>query len=422
MSLEKIPMPKLGESVVEGTINTWLVKPGDHVNKYDPIAEVTTDKVNAEIPSSFTGVVKELTVEEGETVAVGELICYIETETASADEAPDKQQSPRQEKTETNVTGPAEHSMRKRYSPAVLRMAQEHQIDLEQVNGTGKGGRITRKDLEALIKDGIVPSSGAAQISEERTETAVQAEQTPSKTAVPISVKASDIEIPVRGVRKVIAEHMSRSLREIPHAWMMIEVDVTGLVRSRNKIKKRFKEQEGYNLTFFPFFIKAVAQALKEFPELNSTWGGDRIIQHKEIHLSFAVAKEDELFVPVIQNADELSIKGIARRMHELAEKARAGKLTTQDVEGGTFTVNNTGSFGSVQSMGIINHPQAAILQVESIVKRPVIIDDMFAARDMVNLCLSLDHRILDGVICGKFMARVKEILEGINEDNTNVF
>ncbi len=212
-----------------------------------------------------------------------------------------------------------------------------------------------------------------------------------------------DIEIPVTSIRRAIANNMVRSKQEIPHAWMMMEVDVTNLVSYRDQIKKEFKEKEGFNLTYFAFFIKAVAIALKEFPMMNSVWAGDKIIQKKAINISIAVATEDSLFVPVIKNADEKSIKGIAKEINELSKIVRAGKLRSEHIEGGTFTVNNTGSFGSVQSMGIINYPQAAILQVESIVKRPVIMNGgMFAARDMVNLCLSIDHRVLDGLVCWK--------------------
>ncbi len=193
---------------------------------------------------------------------------------------------------------------------------------------------------------------------------------------------------------------MLRSKHEAPHAWMMIEVDVTNLVAYRDSLKNEFKQKEGFNLTYFAFFVKAVSQALKEFPMMNSMWAGDKIIQKKDINISIAVATEDSLFVPVINHADEKTIKGIGRDIQELATKVRTGKLKSAEMQGGTFTVNNTGSFGSVQSMGIINHPQAAILQVESIVKRPVIMDGgMIAARDMVNLCLSLDHRVLDGLV-----------------------
>lgn len=415
-------MPQLGESVTEGTISSWLVKVGDHVNKYDPIAEVMTDKVNAEVPSSFTGTVKELTVQEGDTVAVGELICYIETEGNGENivgAALEQEVTTSKAKEDLN----SDQSMKKRYSPAVLRMAQENNIDLELVTGTGRGGRITRKDIEQIISTGQLPTAVESAKPEAKLEEPVIS-TTVSKTtqSTHSTTQAGDIEIPVTGIRKVIAQNMVRSKTEIPHAWMMVEVDVTDLVNYRNKIKTEFKQNEGYNLTYFAFFVKAVAQALKKFPQINSMWAGDKIIQRKDINLSIAVAKDQELFVPVIKNADEKSIKGIAREINELANKARTNKLTADDMQGGTFTVNNTGSFGSVQSMGVINHPQAAILQVESIVKKPVIINNMFAARDMVNLCLSLDHRILDGLICGQFLAYVKEILENMNENTVQVY
>lgn len=414
MSKEEITMPKLGESVVEGTINTWLVAIGDFVNKYDPIAEVTTDKVNAEIPSLYTGEITKIVVKEGETVAVDTLLCYIETGETVVENNTDSLNHDTDSQTEVTKAD-EDKSMKSRYSPAVLRLAQENSLDLEKIVGTGNKGRITRKDVEYHLN--------------EKPSEEIQKEDTSSKTNDSERLELNDassfigdIEIPVTGVRKVVADHMVQAKKEIPHAWMMIEVDVTELVNYRNSIKTKFKEQEGFNLTYFAFFAKAVAQALKEYPEMNSVWAKDKIIQRKEINLSFAVAKEEELFVPVIRNADEKTIKGIAHDIHDKADKARVGKLQSKDIEGGTFTVNNTGSFGSIQSMGIINHPQAAILQVESIVKRPVIINDMFAARHMVNLCLSLDHRILDGLVCGRFMARVKDILENINGKTTNVF
>ncbi|TRM12651.1 2-oxo acid dehydrogenase subunit E2 [Lentibacillus cibarius] len=425
MATEKINMPQLGESVTEGTINSWLVGEGDKVNKYDPIAEVMTDKVNAEVPSSFTGVISELVAHVGDTVQVGDLICYIDVEeersTGESEQVNDNTEGQVELATEAAEN---DTSMKKRYSPAVLKLAQENDIDLEQVEGTGRGGRITRKDIEQLIASGTqaktekATEKTSATISHKPDESTVSGQDVSSQQ----TTKAGDIEIPVTGVRKTIAQNMVRSTQEIPHAWMAVEADVTNLVTYRNQMKESFKEKEGFNLTFFAFFVKAVAQALKEYPQLNSTWAGDKIIQHRDINLSIAVAKDQELFVPVIKNADEKSIKGIARDIHELATRARSGKLTADDMQGGTFTVNNTGAFGSVQSMGVINHPQAAILQVESIVKRPVIIDDMFAARDMVNLCLSLDHRVLDGLVVGQFLARVKEILENINKDTTSIY
>ncbi|MEH6975175.1 dihydrolipoamide acetyltransferase family protein, partial [Bacillus sp. JJ675] len=288
---------------------------------------------------------------------------------------------------------------------------------------TGAGGRITRKDLQRIIASGGIPVQGAAAEKQpaEPQKTAAARAPKAAETKAP-ETAAGDIEIPVTGIRNAIASNMVRSKHEIPHAWTMMEVDVTNLVSYRNHIKDEFKKKEGFNLTFFAFFVKAVAQALKEFPQMNSMWAGDKIIQKKDINISIAVATEDALYVPVIKHADEKTIKGIAREIADLAHKVRSGKLTSDDMTGGTFTVNNTGSFSSVQSMGIINHPQAAILQVESIVKRPVVMDHgMIAVRDMVNLCLSLDHRVLDGLICGRFLARVKDILEHIDE-HTSVY
>ncbi|EBH4176541.1 2-oxo acid dehydrogenase subunit E2 [Listeria monocytogenes] len=415
MAVEKITMPKLGESVTEGTISSWLVKPGDTVEKYDAIAEVLTDKVTAEIPSSFSGTIKEILAEEDETLEVGEVICTIETADAGSSEPVaevEQTETKAPEKQETKQVKLADAPASGRFSPAVLRIAGENNIDLSTVEGTGKGGRITRKDLLQVIENGPVATKAEVQ----------SAPQEKTATPAPVRSAAGDREIPINGVRKAIAKHMSVSKQEIPHAWMMVEVDATGLVRYRNAVKDSFKKEEGYSLTYFAFFIKAVAQALKEFPQLNSTWAGDKIIEHTNINISIAIAAGDLLYVPVIKNADEKSIKGIAREISELAGKARNGKLSQADMEGGTFTVNSTGSFGSVQSMGIINHPQAAILQVESIVKRPVIIDDMIAVRDMVNLCLSIDHRILDGLLAGKFLQAIKANVEKISKENTALY
>lgn len=417
-------MPQLGESVTEGTITNWLIQPGDSVIKYDPIAEVMTDKVNAEIPSSFTGTVTELLAKDGDTLAVGEVICTIETDSSGTVVNPEAENQkevkvgmPLSESIKNQ--GEAIHSIAKtRYSPAVLKLSQEHDIDLSQVTGSGKDGRITRKDLKKLIESGTTPIA----------DTVIQ----PKKPRISISpvpkvpdvlpTLPGDVEIPITGVRRAIADKMLRSKHEVPHAWTMTEVDVTSLVKYRDSLKTEFKKEEGYNLTYFAFFIKAVAQALKDIPMINSMWAGDKIIQKKDINISIAVATDDALFVPVIKNADEKSIKGIAKEIAELAHKTRKGSLTNEDIQGGTFTVNNTGSFGSIQSMGIINHPQAAILQIESIVKRPVIINDMIAVRDMVNICLSLDHRVLDGVICGKFLQRIKSILENISKETQSIY
>jgi len=429
----KVTMPQLGESVTEGTISKWLVKVGDKVNKYDPLCEVMTDKVNAEVPSSFAGTITEIVAQEDETIEVGGLICYI-LEEGQATEEPAQETTPTTRANASSSEDSAEdseQSMRKRYSPAVLKLSQEHNIDLNLVQGSGLGGRITRKDLLQIIESGQIPTptkeastqsvqeSVSEQTHSDKQEQVGAAPEKPvaSKPSAPTpTVYPGDIELPVSGIRKAIATKMVQSKHEAPHAWTMVEVDVTNLVNYRNKMKDEFKRKEGLNLTYLPFFIKATVEALKEFPIINSQWAGDKIIQKKDINISIAVATEDALFVPVIKKADEKSILGIAKAIDELANKTRAGKLTPEEMQGGTFTVNNTGSFGSIQSTPIINHPQAAILSVESIVKRPVVLNGMIAVRDMVNLCLSLDHRVLDGLVCGRFLQHIKKNLESIDE------
>ncbi|EKU49844.1 dihydrolipoamide acetyltransferase family protein [Staphylococcus massiliensis] len=430
----EIKMPKLGESVHEGTIEQWLVKEGDTVEEYDPLCEVITDKVTAEVPSSYAGTITEIIAIEGETIEVGTVICKMVVEgddsadnepTSDAEDA--QSESPSQDTSssekpnkdnQAQTSKPASNQPKNngRYSPVVFRLASEHNINLADVEGTGNLGRVTKKDIERVIQEG--PSTAIDQTSAEPSSQAPQS--TPTTASSDDHANASSI--PVDGVRRQIANKMVQSVTEIPHAWMKVEVDATELVKTRNHYKKDFKKNEGYNLTFFAFFVKAVAEALKQFPMLNSSWQGSEIKVHKDINISIAVASENKLFVPVIKHADEKSIKGIAREIDSLAHKARNNQLTQADMEGGTFTVNNTGSFGSVSSMGIINHPQAAILQVESIIKRPMVINDMIGIRDMVNLCISIDHRILDGLMAGQFINYVKDRIESYTIEHTQIF
>lgn len=430
MSIEKMAMPQLGESVTEGTISQWLVAEGDQVNKYDPIAEVTTDKVNAEVPSSFTGTIQKLIAAEGDTLDVGDAICTIEVD----GEAEKKQPLESSEDHEAPVPaaeGTREaggRTMKKRYSPAVLRLSQENDIDLDQLNGTGMDGRITRKDVLKFIDEGKkAPKQADRKTS--KSEPAPAAECFSDAVAhgtklseIFASAETEDTIVPLTGVRRAIATNMLRSKHEIPHGWMMVEVDVTNLVHYRNQIKQAFKQKEGYNLTYLPFFIKAIVASLKEFPRINATWADDKIIEKKAVNISLAVATDEALYVPVIKAADEKSIKGIAQSIRDLVLKTRENRLSPDDMHGGTFTVNNTGSFGSIQSQPIINYPQAAILSVESIVKRPVVINNMIAIRDMVNLCMSIDHRVLDGLVTGRFLASVKERLENTSAENTPIY
>ncbi|GAA3725433.1 dihydrolipoamide acetyltransferase family protein [Salinicoccus jeotgali] len=419
--MEKVLMPKLGESVTEGTIEKWLVKQGDKIEEYEPLCEVITDKVTAEVPSVFDGTIKDLLVDEGDTVEVGTPICMMETEGGSNTEPVS---DPEESSVGTADENPEEEKSTKtkgqktRISPVVMRLAEENDIDLKTVEGSGFEGRITKKDIIAAIESG---NTGQVEPKQEEHKEA----DSPSRTepVAPIETPTTPgEEIPVTGVRKAIANKMVQSSQEIPHAWLMMEVDATNLVNVRNKHKNAFKESEGYNLTFFSFFVKAVAETLKEYPMLNSSWQGDKIVVNKDINISIAVAGDDKLYVPVIKNADDLSIKGIAKQVSELASLGRRHALTQDHMKNGTFTVNNTGAFGSVQSMGIINHPQAAILQVESIVKKPVIIDDMIAVRDMVNLCLSIDHRILDGLVAGQFLKAVKQRIEAYSIEHTSIY
>ena len=411
--MTEITMPKLGESVTEGTIENWLVEVGDHVSEYDPICEVNTAKVTAEVPSIYDGVITEILVDVGETVPVGQAIYKIKRDddnqgndsvedNTEVDETPSKEtkQSPVKEKVKTN----------KRLSPVVMRLISEHNLNVDDIEGSGFEGRITKKDVEKYLEN-------------PRPQESLEEKTSPRETSIvqDESIKSGQ-DIKVNGVRKEIARRMVQAKTEIPHAWLMVEVDATNLVNKRNKHKEKFKEQEGVSLSYFSYIVKIVSEVMKDYPLLNSSWNEDTITVHDDINLSIAVANEDKLFVPVIKNADERSLSGIAKSIDGLVKKARSNKLTSDDMSGGTFTVNNTGAFGSVQSMGIINQPQVAILQVESIIKKPVFIGDMLAARHMVNLCLSIDHRVLDGLMAGNFLNEIKNRIESIDPDSSSVY
>lgn len=424
----EVKMPKLGESVHEGTIEQWLVKPGDHVEEYDALCEVITDKVTAEVPSSYTGVIKEIKIEAGETIDVGTVICTMEVE----GEVREENDSNNKQENKKSTEDTSEHQKNEnqsvnepnnkpknngQYSPVVFKLASENGINLEHVEGTGNLGRVTKKDIVKAIEN-----KGNTETSEPIVNASTKQNTQSDSTDLASSSNSNSDTIPVNGVRRAIANKMLQSVHEIPHAWMQVEVDATDLVKTRQHHKTSFKQNEGYNLTFFAFFVKAVAEGLKKYPMLNSSWHEDEIKINKDINISIAVASEDKLYVPVIKNADDKSIKGIAKEINDLATRGRKHQLTSQDMQDGTFTVNNTGSFGSVSSMGIINHPQAAILQIESIVKRPVVIDDMIGIRDMVNLSLSIDHRILDGLLAGEFLNFVKERIQSMTIENTSIY
>ncbi|EGO2824499.1 2-oxo acid dehydrogenase subunit E2 [Enterococcus faecalis] len=432
MATKEIKMPHLGESVTEAAIVQWLVKPGDAVKRYDPLMEVVSDKVTTEVPSDFDGVVKEFLISLDTDVPIGTAVMTLETEetteeTEVATLAPVKEASAEQaqehETAETTSTATSHQKNNGRYSPAVLKIAQEKKIDLTQVTGTGRDGRITRKDVtnftptQARTPDKTVSPGTSPSNSEEP----VASQNESAATASPTETTTDKI-VSADPVRKAIAKKMVQSVNEIPHAWLMVEADVTNLVQLRNSLKDEFKQQEGLSLSFFPFFAKAVIQALKKNPKINTSWDDGSIIYHKDVNLSIAVTTDEHLYVPVIQQADNYSIAGLAKEINRLAQEVRQGTLASKEMQGGTFTLNNTGTLGSVQSMGIINHPQAAILQVESINKRLVpTADGGFKVADMVNLCLSIDHRILDGQQAGKFLRDVKDNLAKYNAD-TDVY
>lgn len=429
MATKEIKMPHLGESVTEAAIVQWLVKPGDSVKRYDPLMEVVSDKVTTEVPSDFDGVVKEFLISLDTDVPIGTAVMTLETEetTEVATLAPVKEASAEQaqehETVATTSTATSHQKNNGRYSPAVLKIAQEKKIDLTQVTGTGRDGRITRKDVtnftptQARTPEKTVSPGTSPSISEEP----VASQNESAATASPTETSPDKI-VSADPVRKAIAKKMVQSVNEIPHAWLMVEADVTNLVQLRNSLKDEFKQQEGLSLSFFPFFAKAVIQALKKNPKINTSWDDGSIIYHKDVNLSIAVTTDEHLYVPVIQQADNYSIAGLAKEINRLAQEVRQGTLASKEMQGGTFTLNNTGTLGSVQSMGIINHPQAAILQVESINKRLVpTADGGFKVADMVNLCLSIDHRILDGQQAGKFLRDVKDNLAKYNAD-TDVY
>ncbi|HCQ8776306.1 TPA: 2-oxo acid dehydrogenase subunit E2 [Enterococcus faecalis] len=432
MATKEIKMPHLGESVTEAAIVQWLVKPGDSVKRYDPLMEVVSDKVTTEVPSDFDGVVKEFLISLDTDVPIGTAVMTLETEettekTEEATLAPVKEASAEQaqehETVETTSTATSHQKNNGRYSPAVLKIAQEKKIDLTQVTGTGRDGRITRKDVtnftptQARTPEKTVSPGTSPSISEEP----VASQNESAATASPTETTTDKI-VSADPVRKAIAKKMVQSVNEIPHAWLMVEADVTNLVQLRNSLKDEFKQQEGLSLSFFPFFAKAVIQALKKNPKINTSWDDGSIIYHKDVNLSIAVTTDEHLYVPVIQQADNYSIAGLAKEINRLAQEVRQGTLASKEMQGGTFTLNNTRTLGSVQSMGIINHPQAAILQVESINKRLVpTADGGFKVADMVNLCLSIDHRILDGQQAGKFLRDVKDNLAKYNAD-TDVY
>jgi 2-oxoisovalerate dehydrogenase E2 component (dihydrolipoyl transacylase) len=407
MGLTTLRMPQLGESVTEGTVDRWLKKEGEFVRRDEPLVEVVTDKVNAEVPSPFEGRLVRIEVGEGQTVPVGTALAELdvggsEQAEAAATAAPAVEQAPgvpgTVEAAEPPPPPPGQTDGRSRLSPAVRRLSEEHGVDLAQLRGSGAGGRVTREDVLAFVgaRDAAPAAPGP----------------TPAPRAGQPVAEPEDELVRVGAVRRQIAEHMVRSVYTAPHAWAMREVDMSALVPYREANKERFRERHGINLTYLPFVIQVVCDALRANPYLNSSWTDEGILLRGNLNIGVAVALPDALIVPVVKNADRLGLLDLARTLHDLSTRARTRSLRPEDVRGGTFTVNNTGAIGSVQGMAIINQPQSAILSTESIVKRPVVREDEIVIRPIMYLTMSFDHRVVDGLQAGHFLSSVQEGLE----------
>ena len=449
----RVVMPQLGESVHEGTISRWLVKPGDKIVEFEPMLEVDTDKVNAEVPAPVSGILREILAKEGETVQAGAEIAVVETgdgqtpPPAPADAAPspaparegrgEGRQTPspapaaatpspapagegRGEGRQTpspapaaatpspapagegrgEGRGPEQPAEPHRYSPGVQMAASELKVDLSRVTGTGIGGRVTKKDVQDFAaKAKAAPSPPAP------------------ATAPPAAVTRGDADevVQLTRVRRLIAENMTRAKQTIPHAWQTQEADMSGVVANRNASKAAFQKQEGFSLTYLPYVMAAALSALRENPHVNATFNETELIVHRDINLGISVGMEDTLLVPVIRRADGLSIAGLARAVNDLATRARSKQLKADELAGATFTVNNSGTFGTLFSYSVINPGQAGILTMEAIVERPVAVNGLIGIKPMMYLCFSFDHRVLDGLQAARFLTACRKWLEAVS-------
>jgi 2-oxoisovalerate dehydrogenase E2 component (dihydrolipoyl transacylase) len=429
----RVVMPQLGESVHEGTISKWLVKVGDKVVEFEPMLEVDTDKVNAEVPAPVTGILREILAKEGETVQAGAEIAVVELGANGADAADGKatatQEAPApappvetpkaaaeaktapaaapkaaeaqpaaaaavSEETPATKLESGEH----RYSPAVQMQASELKVDLSKVAGTGLGGRVTKKDVQEFAAR---PKAAPA-----------------AATPAPQKPGEGDQIVPLTRVRRLIAENMVRSKTTIPHAWQTQEADMSGVVANRAANKAAFQKQEGFSLTYLPYVVAAAASALREHPQVNATFNETEIIIHRDLNVGISVGLEDTLIVPVIRRADGLSLAGLARAINDVATRARNKQLKADDLAGATFTVNNSGTFGTLFSYSVINPGQAGILTMEAIVDRPVAVNGMIGIKPMMYLCFSFDHRVLDGLQAARFLTSCRKWLEAVTVES----
>ena len=468
-----VTMPQLGESVAEGTIGKWLKQVGDHVDKNEPIVEVITDKVNAEVPSPFEGILTRIIAQEGETVPNNADIAVVEavgtavgTRPASGPPASAPAASGRAASApaasalggsapvpaataliaasdgrtavgipvvSSSIDGSAAavsaaasasvDAYAGRMTPAVRRLAREHGVDLSLVRGTGHSGRITREDVLGYVASGAAPGTGARPAAAPAQAAATAQPAAPAPRPATALAEGDSLK-PASAMRKAIAAQMTRSLA-VPTAYITIEVDMSAVVRRRESAKRDYQAREGIGLSYVAFVTKAVVEALRLHPDLNGHWTDEGLWRRKALNVGIAVAVDDGLVVPVIKNADSLSLHGLNRAIHDLAERARTNHLRLEDIQGGTFTVDNTGWTGSILTLPIINVPEVAILTMEAIVKRPVVVEsaagDSIAIRSQMNMCLGIDHRATDGAQGGRFLGDIRRWLETVS-DQTSIW
>jgi pyruvate dehydrogenase E2 component (dihydrolipoamide acetyltransferase) len=426
-----IIMPQMGESIVEGTITKWLKKPGDKVQRDEPLFEISTDKVDAEIPAPASGILQEIKVTEGTTVNVNTVVGTIAVDGEAAAKpapAPERPAAKSEEKkSEEKKAAPApppvapaaahEDDEEARSSPLVRKIAREHGVSLSQISGTGLGGRITKQDILQFIE-----GQGSSQPAPAAPSTPAQPAATaPAPRPATPAAYPGDL-VPMTKMRQIIAKHMIESRRTSAHVHCMYELDFTRIVNLRAKHKSGFEQRHGARLTFMPFFVRAAVIALQQWPILNAAIEGDNIRYHRHINMGIAVALDWGLIVPVLKNAGDLNFLGLQRGITDLGERARTKKLKPDDVEGSTFTITNPGQFGAVFGLPIINQPNSAIMGVGGIAKQPMVItdkdgNDSIAIRSVVHLTLGYDHRLIDGAVADQFMAQVKKNLETWTEE-----
>ena len=437
-----VVMPQMGESIVEGTLTKWLKKAGDRIERDEPLFEISTDKVDSEIPSPAAGVLAEVLVTEGTTVAINTVVARINEGGSAAASAPAAAapEPPKAAAAPAAAATPAPAAAAKPapapaaaapaapaalpvepvgpLSPLVRRMAREYNIDLSQVRGTGAGGRITKADVEAyMAAQGA--RTAAASMAPAAPAYVPPAPAAPAEVApVPRAGPAKTRVEPMSTMRAKIAEHMVFSKRTSAHVTTVHRIDVTKIAKLREKLKGQFQERYGYSLTYLPFVIRAAAEALRTFPVVNASIEGNNVIYHNDVNVGIAVALDGGagLIVPVIRNADERNVVGLQRAVVDLAGRARSKQLKPDEVQGGTFSITNFGSFGSLFATPVINQPQVAILGIGAVEKTPVVIDDAIAIRSMCYLALTFDHRLIDGALADQFCQKIKQILENWSE------